>query len=277
LSAGTQYTYNVTAVDLAGNESIQSLPDSATTFAIDPPPSIPARLTATAVSASQINLSWDDSTDAGGITGYNIYRDSGPTPIATTAGTTYRDSGLSPGIRYRYNVTAVDTASNESAQSSTASATTFIDILDQFNAIAYNGNDGTQDWTGGWAELDESDGPTAGRVRVDSNQLHIYGNGSDPFEGAQRIADLTGATTATLSYDYNLVQGNSSRFKVEVSTDGSSWTTLYNSNYQGSDSGTKTHDISSFISATTYVRYWQDEYGDDTDHIYFDNIQIEHD
>ena len=59
------------------------------------PPSTPANLTATAVSSSQIDLSWDASTDNIAVTGYNIYRDGGGTPIATVTGTTYQDTGLS--------------------------------------------------------------------------------------------------------------------------------------------------------------------------------------
>ncbi|MFQ5713407.1 MAG: fibronectin type III domain-containing protein [Candidatus Scalinduaceae bacterium] len=126
LSVGTLYTYNVSAVDLAGNESAQSSPASATTFAGDiTPPSIPANLTATAVSSSQIGLSWEASTDKVGVTGYNIFRDGGGTPIATTTGITYQDTGLSAGTLYTYNVTAVDAALNQSAQSSPASDTTF--------------------------------------------------------------------------------------------------------------------------------------------------------
>ncbi|NND96300.1 MAG: DUF4347 domain-containing protein, partial [Pirellulaceae bacterium] len=153
-------------------------------------------------------------------------------------------------------------------------------ILDQFNTVAFNGNDGTQNWTGNWVELDESDGPTLGKVRVDNNALHIYGNGSNFFEGAHRIADLSGATTATLSFDYNLIKGSSSRFRVQVSTDGVIWsdpTLIYDSSFAGSESGSVTdHDISAYISSTTHVRFWQDEWGDSTDHIYFDNVRIEH-
>ena len=126
LSSGTFYTYNVSAIDGASNESAQSLsPASDTTYATDPiPPSTPANLTATAVSSSQIDLSWDASTDNIGVTGYNIYRDGGGTPIATITGTTYQDTGLSPSTLYTYNVSAIDAVPNESAQSSPASDTT---------------------------------------------------------------------------------------------------------------------------------------------------------
>jgi chitodextrinase len=124
LSQGTLYTYNVSAVDLAGNESTQSSQASDTTFAPETtPPTTPANLTATAVLSSQINLSWDASTDDVGVLGYYIFRDG--TPIAITTGITYQDTGLSASTLYTYNVTAVDAAWNESAQSSPDSATTF--------------------------------------------------------------------------------------------------------------------------------------------------------
>jgi chitodextrinase len=86
------------------------------------PPSAPASLTATAVSSSQINLSWPASTDDVGVTGYKVLR--GGFQIATTAAPSFSDTGLSPSTTYTYAVTAIDQAGNTSAPSPTASATT---------------------------------------------------------------------------------------------------------------------------------------------------------
>lgn len=87
------------------------------------PPSIPTNLSATAVSTSQINLSWTASTDNIGVTGYRIYRDN--VHIATSTLTTYQDTGLTAETAYAYTVTAIDAAYNESGHSATSSATTF--------------------------------------------------------------------------------------------------------------------------------------------------------
>ncbi len=40
-------------------------------------------------------------------------------------------------------------------------------VLDQFNAISYANNDGSQDWAGDWQELGESNGPAYGDVNVE--------------------------------------------------------------------------------------------------------------
>jgi chitodextrinase len=93
------------------------------------PPTTPTNLTATAISSSQINLSWTASTDNVGVTGYRIYRcaGSGCTPstqIATSATNSYQNTGLSANTAYVYRVAAYDAAGNVSAQSSSASATT---------------------------------------------------------------------------------------------------------------------------------------------------------
>lgn len=86
------------------------------------PPTIPTNLQATAISSSQIDLSWNASTDNVGVTGYSIYRDG--TQIATTVGTTYQDTGLSPSTTYTYTVSAYDAAGNVSAPSTTVAAAT---------------------------------------------------------------------------------------------------------------------------------------------------------
>ncbi|MEW6100680.1 MAG: putative Ig domain-containing protein [Candidatus Omnitrophota bacterium] len=85
-------------------------------------PSVPANLTATAASTTQINLSWSASTDNIGVTGYRIYRDGSQVGISTT--TSYQDTGLTASTTYNYRVAAYDAAGNLSAQSTQSSATT---------------------------------------------------------------------------------------------------------------------------------------------------------
>jgi hypothetical protein len=85
-------------------------------------PSIPVGLTATAVSSSQVNLSWTASTDNVGVTGYNVFRNGGK--IATSSTTSFTDSSLAASTSYTYNVSAFDGAGNTSGQSSGAAATT---------------------------------------------------------------------------------------------------------------------------------------------------------
>ena len=86
------------------------------------PPSAPTGLTVTAVSSSQINLSWNASSDNIGVTGYKIFRNG--TQISAVSGTSYQDTGLSPSTAYSYTLAAYDAAGNASAQSASASATT---------------------------------------------------------------------------------------------------------------------------------------------------------
>jgi len=124
LTASTSYTYRVSAIDAAGNESSQSSSATATTLAAadTTAPSIPSGLSASATSSSQINLSWTASTDNVGVTGYKIYRSG--TYIATSTGTSYSNTGLTASTSYTYRVSAIDAAGNESSQSSSVSATT---------------------------------------------------------------------------------------------------------------------------------------------------------
>jgi chitodextrinase len=86
-------------------------------------PSTPTGLTATAVSSSQINLSWSASTDNVGVTGYRVYRNG---TLLTTLGnvTSYQNTGLSASTTYSYTVQAIDAAGNASGQSAPDSATT---------------------------------------------------------------------------------------------------------------------------------------------------------
>ena len=123
LVPNTTYNYRVRSIDAAGNEAISANSTFKTTAVADTiPPSTPTGLTATAVSATQINLSWNASTDNVAVTGYQIFRNG--TQVGTSTTTTFSDTGLLPNTTYSYTVRAVDAAANGSGQSAPASATT---------------------------------------------------------------------------------------------------------------------------------------------------------
>ena len=85
-------------------------------------PSAPAGLAGSAVSSSQINLTWTASTDNVGVIKYQIFR--AGTLIASTTGTTFSDTGLTAATQYAYTVKAVDAAGNLSASSNSVNVTT---------------------------------------------------------------------------------------------------------------------------------------------------------
>ena len=91
-------------------------------------PTVPASLTATAVSATQVNLAWTAATDNAGITGYQVERCAGVgcstfALLVSPVGTSVSDTGLVPGTSYSYRARALDAAGNASGYSNTASAT----------------------------------------------------------------------------------------------------------------------------------------------------------
>src|SRR5438445_139772 len=124
LAAATTYSYTVLAYDTSWNASAQSSAVSATTKALadTQAPSIPTNLAATAVSSSQIDLSWSPATDNVGVTGYRVYRNG--TLVASPGGTSVSITGLSASTTYSFTVSAFDAAGNVSGQSTAASATT---------------------------------------------------------------------------------------------------------------------------------------------------------
>jgi chitodextrinase len=145
LSASTLYHYRVKSSDASGNLAISNDQTFITSVQAGDatPPSVPTNLSATAVSSSQINLSWNASTDNVGVTGYRVYRNG--SQITTTANTSYSDNNLSASTNYSYTVSAYDAAGNSSAQSSAASATTQSGIVSGNNIYIAQDQSGTGD------------------------------------------------------------------------------------------------------------------------------------
>ena len=147
LAAGTTYSFTVVAYDAVGNVSAASAPASATTLAPSgdsTPPTAPTGLTATAVSASRINLAWTASTDNVQVAGYRIFGNG--VQIGTSSTTSFSSTGLSPSTSYSFTVVAYDATGNVSAASSPTSATTFAPSA---NPIIDNGAAGTK-FSAGW-------------------------------------------------------------------------------------------------------------------------------
>jgi hypothetical protein len=127
LAANTTYFYRVRAYNSVGDSSYSNTV-SATTPETPALPAPPTNLTASAVSSTQITLSWtDNSTNEDG---FEIARCQGSrctnfTKIATVGSnvTNFSNSNLSRNTTYRYRVRACNTAGN-SAYSNIASAKT---------------------------------------------------------------------------------------------------------------------------------------------------------
>jgi hypothetical protein len=124
---GKQYTYMVQAVTGAGEGKVaeSELSEEKAIKPVDTfPPATPSGLNATAGPAS-IELSWDPNTEPD-LAGYRVYRATGggafeklvdvpPVPA-------YSDKAIQKDTAYRYAVSAVDRAGNESQRSAVAEA-----------------------------------------------------------------------------------------------------------------------------------------------------------
>ena len=129
LGAGKTYEYRVYAINTVGTSQPSNIA-TATTLATEP--SSPTGLAATAVSSSEIDLTWNAPGWNGGapVTGYEVQRsaDSGSTwsiivKDTGSTSTSYSDTGLSAGTTYSYRVMAINSAGT-SNPSNVASATT---------------------------------------------------------------------------------------------------------------------------------------------------------
>jgi len=153
---------------------------------------------------------------------------------------------------------------------------------DEFNAVSFTGNDGTLDWTDNWGDVGENDGPGSGDILVtndDSNyQLQTRDNGAGG-SGVWREANLSGASSATLSYVYRRDLKDSDDYtKVEI-RDGNTATpwaelTRHQGNAKDNNYQSASHDISPYISDRTQIRFLTSPDMGNNEEVFFDNIQI---
>ncbi|WP_191908826.1 fibronectin type III domain-containing protein [Larkinella humicola] len=127
LNPATKYFYRVKATNAVGESGFSNTADATTQDKPLTPPVAPARLTATAVSATQINLVWADLSD--NESGFMIERSANGTSDWTKVGdaaanaTSFQNTGLQPVTKYFYRILATNVA-GQSAFSNIADATT---------------------------------------------------------------------------------------------------------------------------------------------------------
>ncbi len=119
------YNRALTASEVQSDMNAPIIPSAPDTS----PPSIPGNLTATPVGSSQVNLTWNASTDNLGIANYRVERCTGTgctdfAEIGTPTGTSLNDTGRASSTTYRYRVRAADPSGNLSDYSTIVSATT---------------------------------------------------------------------------------------------------------------------------------------------------------
>jgi len=143
-------TVTVHPINAAGQE----FDTQAYTFA-SAAPTTPSHVTATAASATSVQLTWDASSETGGtIASYQISRNGTPLTSVPGSATSYPDSTAQPGTAYTYAVTAVDQSGTPSQPGTSNTVTTPL-LTTGFET----GN------LSGWS-------PVAGQVAVQAGVVH---------------------------------------------------------------------------------------------------------
>ena len=149
-------------------------------------------------------------------------------------------------------------------------------VLDSFGVVSYGNNDGSEDWTGLWQEIGETDGPSKGIIRVSTSDYLIINPplaGLDANYSVIRDVDLTEAINAQLTFDYKL-QSRVGTAYVKISPDGgASWQTL-GAYDQSTLEGLASIDISSLIGANVQIKF-ELVTGSKT-YLRIDNVQVEY-
>jgi chitodextrinase len=122
LTPSTTYAFYIIAKDAALNSSVASNTVNGTTAADSIAPTAPTVLTVTGTTSTTVSLSWVAGTDAGGVTGYDIYVNG--ILAASVTGLNTLITGLTPSTAYSFYVKAKDATPNYSPASNTVNSTT---------------------------------------------------------------------------------------------------------------------------------------------------------
>ena len=172
-----------------------------------------------------------------------------------------------------------DVALTDTAQMNWAGVLGTETVADTFSEKSFENNDGTRSWSSNWSEVDVGASEAkGGHIKVNSGELRI----ETQVVGASvsRGVDLSGASSAKLSFDYNNELDKGGSVEVRISTDGGkTYNTLSDgifskANYTGS--GTASFDISDYMSADTKIQFLVTGTSGG-DRLFIDNVQVDYD
>jgi uncharacterized repeat protein (TIGR02543 family) len=192
---------NPTTIAMDDNKSVTA------NFTHTPP--APTGLTANALSASQIGLSW---SYAGTVTGFRIYRktgsgDWGVTPIAavSNAARSYTDNSLTAGTLYTYRICAYNSYA-DSPFSNEAAATTpvFVAAPSNLSAKAVSATQVNLSWA------DKSTNETGFNIERRLGTTGAWETVGTVSAGVKSYSDTTAAPNSTYNYRVSAFAGASS-------------------------------------------------------------------
>lgn len=176
-------------------------------FTTGVPPSAPAGLAASQIYDRQVRLAWNS---VAGATSYQLKRGMQPggpfTTVATTSGTSFTDEGLTGGVTYYFVVSSVN-GNGEGPDSAPVAVATRVNL-------ARGGTATASSVTGSNTEAKGVDGNTG--TRWESQY-------SDP----QWIQVDLGSTCVLDTYRIRWENSYSKTFQLQLSNNGTSWTTIY--------------------------------------------------
>ncbi|MGW1953225.1 cellulase family glycosylhydrolase [Streptomyces sp. NPDC001920] len=163
------------------------------------PPTAPGTPTASAVTSSSVTLNWSPSSDAHGVTGYDVVRVSGGTETAATStpGTSATVTGLAPATAHTFAVYARDAAGNRSQRSGTVTVTTSSGGSPTTCAVAYRV---ANEWPGGFQG--EVVLRNTGSSAINGWTLRWT------FPGGQHVSNLWGGTVAQSGADVTVTSAS---------------------------------------------------------------------
>jgi chitodextrinase len=128
LTPSTLYSYTVNAHDASGNVSIMSLSGQGTTdpLPVQTSPTAPGNLVGTVISPTQINYTWNASSDVKSITEYRLFVNSALVATLTASELFFNHTGLIEDTTYSAYVVAINSANIISPPSNTFIAKTFV-------------------------------------------------------------------------------------------------------------------------------------------------------
>ncbi len=158
-------------------------------------------------------------------------------------------------------------------------------LADEFERQAFNGNDGTGAWATEWIEENDFGSAYFGNVAVWDGKLLLSGNDNR----IRRMADLRDASTATLTYSYEVSTSqygfgseppddmNEVYVLVEVSADyGATWIELDRLMGETDDFQTVSHNLDAIVGNEIMLRFATSEQTTNSNRVNIDFVNIEY-
>ena len=147
---------------------------------------------------------------------------------------------------------------------------------DRFNTVSYGNNDGTNNFSADWIEVNDNNNPASGYIQIDNNELYFYYIWDEEISRSLDLSAIHNSGRGmVLTFDLAVNNLSGDVQEIQLLDDTNSWVTVLTIGQNTAVGSLKYPLAPQFIHANSAIKFIAQNNWDSNDNIRIDNLFFE--